>query len=364
MTVKEFCEKYGITEKQFFGKEKINRSLDLYSVTSIPKGFNPTVGGSLDLRSLKTIPEGFNPTVGGSLDLRSLKTIPERFNPTVGGYLDLRSLKTIPDGFNPTVGWYLDLSLLKTIPEGFNPTVGGSLLLNSLTSIPEGFNPTVGGSLYLSSLTSIPEGFNPTVGGSLDLRSLKTIPEGFNPIVGDGLYLRSLTSIPKGFNPTVGSGLYLKEGLSCNYNKLPENYMFSWQNEKYIKVDGIFTEVLNKKGNVWKVKKVNTKKEFYLISDGEKYAHGDTLKEAKQYLIFKIGNRTKEDYKGLKLDSVLSLEDGIICYRVITGACSFGVKDFMQNRMKNKKKEYSISEIIEMTEGEYGGNTFKKFFNC
>jgi hypothetical protein len=140
--------------------------------------------------------------------------------------------------------------------------------------------------------------------------------------------------------------------------------MFSWQNEKYIMVDGIFTEVVSKRGNVWKVKKVNTKNEFYLISDGEKYAHGNTLKEAKEDLIFKIGNRTKEDYKGLKLDSVLSIEEGIQCYRVITGACSFGVKDFMQNRMKDKKKEYSISEIIEMTEGEYGGNTFKKFFNC
>jgi hypothetical protein len=312
-----------MTENQFFGKEKINDYLNLPYVTSIPEGFNPTVGGSLDLRSLKTIPEGFNPTVEGSLNLRSLKTIPE--------------------GFNPTVGWWLDLRSLKTIPEGFNPTVGGSLLLNSLTSIPEGFNPTVGGSLNLNSLTSIPEGFNPIVGG--------------------GLYLRSLKTIPEGFNPTVGGWLYLKEGLSCEYNKLPKNYMFSWQNEKYIKVDGMFTEVLNKKGNVWKVKKVNTEKEFYLISDGEKYAHGDTLKEAKEDLIFKIGNRTKEDYKGLKLDSVLSLEEGIICYRVITGACSFGVKDFMQNRMKNKKKEYSISEIIEMTEGEYGGNIFKKFFN-
>jgi hypothetical protein len=281
--MKNFCEEYDITEDQFFGKEKIN--------------------GSLNLRSLTSIPEGFNPTVEGSLNLRSLKTI----------------------------------------PEGFNPTVGGSLYLYSVTSIPESFNPTVEGSLYLRSLTSIPEGFNPTVGG--------------------GLYLYSVTSIPESFNPTVGRDLYLKDGLSCNYNKLPENYMFSWQNEKYIMVDGIFTEVVSKRGNVWKVKKVNTEKEFYLISDGEKYAHGDTLKEAKEDLIFKIGNRTKEDYKELKLDSVLSIEEGIQCYRVITGACSFGVKDFMQNRMKNKKKEYTISEIIEMTENEYGGNIFKKFFN-
>ncbi len=101
------------------------------------------------MRSLTSIPEGFNPTVGGSLDLESLTSIPEGFNPTVGGFLDLRSLTSIPEGFNPTVGGSLDLESLTSIPEGFNPTVGGFLDLRSLTSIPEGFNPTVGGSLYL-----------------------------------------------------------------------------------------------------------------------------------------------------------------------------------------------------------------------
>jgi len=43
----------------------------LSSLTSIPEGFNPTVGGDLYLRSLTSIPEGFNPTVGGYLDLGS-----------------------------------------------------------------------------------------------------------------------------------------------------------------------------------------------------------------------------------------------------------------------------------------------------
>ena len=47
--------------------------------------------GWLDLRSLTSIPEGFNPTVGGSLYLSSLTSIPEGFNPTVGGWLDLSS---------------------------------------------------------------------------------------------------------------------------------------------------------------------------------------------------------------------------------------------------------------------------------
>ena len=66
----------------------------------------------------------------------------------IEGYLNLGSLTSIPDGFNPTVGWSLNLESLTSIPDGFAPTVGGNLHLDSLTSIPDGFAPTVGGKIY------------------------------------------------------------------------------------------------------------------------------------------------------------------------------------------------------------------------
>jgi len=149
--------------------EKYEKALDLRSLTSIPDGFNPTVGGSLYLESLASIPDGFNPTVGRSLDLRNLTSIPVGFNPTVGGDLYLRNLTSIPEGFNPTVGGYLDLHSLTRIPVGFNPTVGRYLDLHSLTSIPEGFNPTVGGNLYLNSIVSIPDSVRKNVKGKVYL---------------------------------------------------------------------------------------------------------------------------------------------------------------------------------------------------
>lgn len=49
--IKYFCERHEITLDQFTGKERIEGSLDLESVTSLPAGFNPTVGGWLNLRS-------------------------------------------------------------------------------------------------------------------------------------------------------------------------------------------------------------------------------------------------------------------------------------------------------------------------
>src|SRR3990167_5929473 len=131
--------------------------------------------------------------------------------------------------------------------------VGGYLDLSSLTSIPKGFNPTVGGSLYLSSLTSIPKGFNPTVGGYLDLRSL--------------------TSIPKGFNPTVGGYLYLRSELKAKHTKLEPSHIFSWQSGKFIKVEGILSEVLIKRGNIYKIKIAGKTTESYLVRNEKFWAH-------------------------------------------------------------------------------------------
>lgn len=45
--MKCFCKKYNITEDQFLGKTEIEGSLNLSSLTEVPKGFNPVVGGYL-----------------------------------------------------------------------------------------------------------------------------------------------------------------------------------------------------------------------------------------------------------------------------------------------------------------------------
>ena len=225
----------------------------------------------------------------------------------------------------------------------------------------------IGGYLYLSTLTSIPEGFNPTVGGYLDLSSLTSIPEGFNPTVGGYLDLRSLTSIPEGFNPTVGGYLDLSSetkhiGANVNIPNIPTPDL-QWDNGKYICRDGILTEVVSNRHNVYRVRKIARKEIEYLITDGNgNWAHGDTLEEAKDDLMYKISDRRKSDYERLTLDDTLPVDEAIKCYRVITGACSSGTRNFIKNRLKEKKDSYKISEMIELTEGEYGNKSLKDFF--
>jgi len=230
-------------------------------------------------------------------------------------------------------------------------TVGGSLHLRSLTSIPKGFNPTVGGYLHLHSLTSIPKGFNPTVGGSLHLNSLTSIPEGFNPTVGAYLDLPSLTSIPKGFNKS-----------DFEYKQIP---FIKWVkgNGEYILADGRFSQVISKKGNIWKLKDIGKKNEYFLVTDGNgKYAHGNTIKEAKEDLIYKISNRDKSVYEGTSIDKKIPFDKCIEMYRVITGACSTGVRNFIENK-GIKKQTFTIKEIAKLTIGNYGHSDFVNFFN-
>lgn len=135
---------------------------------------------------------------------------------------------------------------------------------------------------------------------------------------------------------------------------------------RYIKADGIFSVIDSHHSNVYKVHTLGQEdKPFYLITDGDNHwAHGDTLAEAKDDLIYKISDRDTSAYANLSLDDTLSVEEAIAAYRTITGACSAGTKDFIENSLPSPHKDkYTIREIIELTTGRYGNEKFAKFFN-
>ena len=282
-----------------------------------------------------------------------------KINNNLKDFLDENNIKYTMQAGVVTVGGSLHLNRLTSIPEGFNPTVGGDLWLDRLTSIPKGFNPTVGGYLDLRGLTSIPEGFNPTVGGSLWLNRLTSIPEGFNPTVGGSLDLSGLTSIPEGFNPTVGGDLHLS-GLSFNKRKIDNIEQFLvWQNGRYRKIDGMFCEIIKEKKHIITVKIRN--KIAYIFRKNNINAHGKTIKSAYRDWLFKTSPRDMQKYEDIKLSDINSLDFWVVCYRQITGACSFGTENFLESQTQ-LKKEYSLKEIFGITKNQYGHNTFINFF--
>ena len=338
--IAKFKKETGVNLQIKDGKPHFGGSLYLENtaITALPE--NLTVGGSFDLRDtgITSLPD--NLTVGGYLDLEgtSITSLPE--NLTVGGNLYLRgtSITSLPD--NLTVGGSLDLrdTAITALPE--NLTVGGSLDLENtaITSLPD--NLTVGGYLDLegTSITSLPD--NLTVGGYLDLEGTAITDKGN---IRTQLTNEQKTKIEKQQNPLL---------------------RWEWNRKTYIKVDGIFSEVISSKGNLYHIKQIGSEKIEYLVTDGQgKWAHGKTLQEAKADLLYKISNRDKSSYENLTLESELSFDEAVVCYRVITGACSAGTRNYIENRLpKPHKPKYTISEIIKLTENEYQGRAFADFF--
>ena len=275
--------------------------------------------GSLDLygTGITSLPD--NLTVGGSLDLRGTGITSRPDNLTVGDYLDLRGtgITSLPD--NLTVGGYLDLH--------------GT----GITSLPD--NLTVGDYLDLrdTGITSLPD--NLTVGGSLDLRGTGITNKNVNTVLSADARMR----------------------IACVRNKL---LTWEWNGRKYIKIDGVFSVVDSSHGNVFHVHQLGKSKSMYVVTDGENHwAHGDSLKEARADLIYKINDRDTSEYTKLNLDDTMTFEEAIAAYRTITGACAAGTRDYVENRLpKPYKEKYTVREMIELTKGEYQAETFKNFF--
>ena len=197
--------------------------------------------------------------------------------------------------------------------------INNSLGLDDLTAIPEGFAPTVGGSLWLNGLTAIPEGFAPTVGGSLGL---------------NGLTAKCIN-------------------LSIGYN--PE--------KEYVYADRILTHVKRVKeieGYIWYIGKIKGRD---VVFDGDNYAHCKNLKEGIADLNFKRArDRGAEQYKNIASDQKIETEKMIVMYRIITGACQAGTQYFL-DRLNPLKDFYTPIEVTALTKGQYGNDTFKRFFN-
>ncbi len=189
-------------------------------------------------------------------------------------------------------------------------------------------------------LTSLPEGL--TVGGSLDLggcTGLTTLPEGL--AVGGTVY-DSPVPVPEVRKP-----------------ELP----LTWQDGRYILADGILSEVVSHRGNVYRTRRVRRTDVEYLVTDEQgRWAHGATLQEARDGLVYKLGGRDTSDYKGLPLDHRFSFSEAVECYRVITGACAAGVRGFVESRGISRDTSVTIEELIEITSDQYGNDVLRRFF--
>ena len=329
--VEKFCKEHGITEDQFYGRERIKWSTDFSNVVTIPEGFSPRVRGNLNLISVTSIPKGFSPNVGGCLELGNLTCVTEGFNPVVGGNLYLRSATSIPEGFDPVVVGDLDLFNLISIPKDFSPVVGRSLRINRNTSIPECFRPTVGGKMSIMGVTC---------------------PEDTNNFIVKNGYV---------YSPGVGY---------VNAANKHVAYPLTWKNGRYILDDegyserGVLFEVVGQEDIVYNIRVAGRVETSYLIMEGTSWSYGKTKNEVIEAFKYKSKPKAFSEYKSsVTLDTELpSFAEAVAFFRSVTGASHSKVRVFVEDEgLDTNKPSYSVREMLDLVEGESFGDSLSVF---
>ena len=140
---------------------------------------------------------------------------------------------------------------------------------------------------------------------------------------------------------------------------------------KIKQVDG-FTMIINSKkskdgfsiflckffggGDVSKLKKC------YVVEKAEFSAHGENLKECLEDVNFKYLQSNLDTSKLIQeilKKQTVSKEE----YRLLTGACRMGVKNFMDSN-KITSNELPIKKVVKITRGHYGHEKLKELLQC
>ena len=221
---------------------------------------------------------------------------------------------------------------------------------------------------------------NLTVGGSLDLRGTQIAALPDNLTVGGYLDLEGtqIAALPKGL--VVGKTLDIR---NTKISELPDDLVVGWSIEtdnytlatpphtlnngdyvagRYLYADNMLTHIKRKRTVQGYTLYIGKIKGENVVSDGKNYSHCKTLRDGISDLAFKnAADRGADQYKGLTLDSVLTPEQIIQMYRIITGACKAGTQRFVDS-LGELKKEYTVREVIEIVKGQYNAEKFAEFF--
>lgn len=286
-----------------------------------------------------------------------LQKLPEDLLVITDLYIDHSGIVRLPENLMVGNGFRASNTDLETIPA--NVRIGGSVDLSyckKLSSLPKEW--IVNGFLGLAHtcLHKLPEYL--TVKGNLDLMftEIEFLPSTIR--VGGEMHT---------YSSRISELSFVDQEVPADIEKR------IWQKSGYLSIDGQLVQVLSEYDGYWEIQAfpeaqmddedMLADNHGYIVTDNNgSYAHGETLDDAWDELKFKLARRDMAEYEMLSLNSELSYDEAIVCYRVITGACRMGVEHFLKRNLKERKAHYSVQEIIELTEGQYGSKEFKSFF--
>ena len=100
----------------------------------------------------------------------------------------------------------------------------------------------------------------------------------------------------------------------------------------------------------------NTDKEIYIVKEENLSAHGKTLKEAMDGLIYK--KTQNEDVENIVAEIKKTGKVNKAQYRAITGACQYGTYKFCEEHNIQDLEEISLKELRKILIDDYGAEKF------
>jgi len=129
-------------------------------------------------------------------------------------------------------------------------------------------------------------------------------------------------------------------------------------------VDGIATIMRKKKRvsdiNVYEGKFFNRNQKCFVANKGDYWAHADTIRQAVEDVNFKFlqeNFNVEEIVKEIKESKTITVNQ----FRLLTGACSGGCSNFMEQRNLTKT-EYPLNEAFEILKGQFGWDKIRMHF--
>ena len=212
-----------------------------------------------------------------------------------------------------------------------------------------------------------------TIDGTLDLRGTDIEDISNVEAIGGSVYVSAGAKLDAAALTSIGGSVDVREKATFDAAALTDTgeIIFNGKmfGQTFKRFDGIGAIVISekkkgeititfcRKSNMVKGKFLGEK--FYVASNGKQNAHGKTILLATQELAFKTGNRDISQFKNIKMTTVKTPDEWAFIYRMVTGACQYGVQQFMGRH--TLKEKYTLSEIIKMTTGAYGGDRFATF---
>ena len=130
-------------------------------------------------------------------------------------------------------------------------------------------------------------------------------------------------------------------------------------------VDSVQTIITNIKGNLAKgfiLQNDLSLKPCFVVKGQGYFAHGETVKEARQALQSKIFENMDTDeaidkfLEKFKKGKKYSAKDFYEWHHILTGSCEMGRKSFMQDHDITFEDKLTVNEFVELCEDSYGGD--------